>query len=94
VSKLQKKYWRTDYKFGVQIPKSVDKALQINKLMGTKNWENALKKEMSKVSVVYNVQDNAMPEDIQKGKVPDLKGFQEIKCHIVFDEKMDFTQKA
>jgi Reverse transcriptase (RNA-dependent DNA polymerase) len=28
------------------------------------------------------------------GKVPELTGFQEIRCHIVFDIKMDLTRKA
>jgi hypothetical protein len=94
ISKLQKKYWRTDYKFGIRIPKSVDEALQIDRLTGTKHWENALKKEMSKVSVAYKARDDVTPEDVRKGKVPDLNGYQEIKCHIVFDVKMDFTRKA
>jgi hypothetical protein len=35
-----------------------------------------------------------MPQQAQEGKVPDLIGFQEIECHIVFDVKMDFTRKA
>jgi hypothetical protein len=49
---------------------------------------------MSKVSVAYKARDDVTPEDVRKGNVPDLKGFQEIKCHIVFDVKMDFTRKA
>jgi hypothetical protein len=28
------------------------------------------------------------------GNVPDLIGYQEIKCHIVFDVKMDFQRRA
>jgi hypothetical protein len=36
VAKLQKKYWRMDYKFGIRIPKTVDEALQIDKATGTK----------------------------------------------------------
>ena len=34
------------------------------------------------------------PEEVRANKVDQLRGFQEIKCHIVFDVKMDFTQKA
>jgi hypothetical protein len=49
---------------------------------------------MSKVCVAYKARDDITPEDVRKGIVPDIKGFQEIKCHIVFDVKMDFTQKA
>ena len=34
------------------------------------------------------------PEQIRRGEAEDMKGFQEIKCHIIFDVKMDFTRKA
>jgi hypothetical protein len=33
-------------------------------------------------------------EDVRKGRVKDMIGFQEIKCHVVFNVKMDFTRKA
>lgn len=43
IAKLQKKYWRTEYKFGVRIPKTVDEALQIDqatgKTLGKRNQE-------------------------------------------------------
>jgi hypothetical protein len=83
ISKLQKKYWRTEYKFGVRIPKTVNEALQIDKATGTTHWENALKKEMAKVSVAYKPREDATPDDVRKGRVKDMLGFQEIKCHIV-----------
>jgi hypothetical protein len=67
ISKLQKKYWRTEYKFGIRLPKSVNEALQIDKMTGTKHWENALKKEMSKVCVAYKARDNITPDDVRKG---------------------------
>jgi hypothetical protein len=63
-------------------------------MTGTKHWENALKKEMSKVCVAYKARDNITPDDVRKGRVNDLRGFQEIKCHIVFNVKMDFARKA
>jgi hypothetical protein len=94
ISKLQKKYWRTEYKFGVRIPKTVDEALQIDQMTGMKHWENAMKKEMGKVSVAYKPKDDVTPDDVRKGRVKDMIGFQEIKCHMVFDMKMDFTRKA
>ena len=31
---------------------------------------------------------------MRQGKVPELLGHMEIGCHVVFDVKMDFTQKA
>jgi hypothetical protein len=94
VAKLQKKYWRTEYKFGIRIPKTVDEALRIDKETGTNHWEKAIKKEMEKVGVAYMVKHGITPDDVRRGKVKDMIGFQEIKCHIVFDVKMDFTRKA
>jgi hypothetical protein len=94
IAKMQKKYWRTEYKFGVRLPKSVDEALQIDKMTGTDYWEWAIKKEMAKVSMAYKAREGITPDDVQKGKVLEMRGFQEIKCHIVFDVKMDFTRKA
>jgi hypothetical protein len=91
---MQKKYWRTEYKFGVRIPKTVEEALQIDKATGTTHWEKALKKEMAKVSVAYKSRKDVTPDDVRKGRVSDMLGFQEIKCHIVFDVRMDFTRKA
>ena len=53
----------------------------------------AIKKEMTKVRVAYKPHQS-LPEEIRNGQVPDMIGYQEIKCHIVFDVKMDFTRKA
>ncbi len=49
---------------------------------------------MSKAKVAYVPIEGVMPEEVRANKVDQLRGFQEIKCHIVFDVKMDFTQKA
>jgi hypothetical protein len=78
----------------VGIPKTVDEALQIDQASGTKHWENAIKKEMGKVNVAYKSRDDVTPDDVRKGCIKDMIGFQEIKCHMVFDVKMDFTHKA
>ena len=49
---------------------------------------------MSKVKVTWEAREGITPYDVRSGKVPDLIGFQEIGCHIVFDVKIDFTRKA
>eukprot|EP00970_Alexandrium_tamarense_P000827 scaffold95_cov108-Alexandrium_tamarense.AAC.12 len=49
---------------------------------------------MSKVRVAYKPHESHTPEEVRRGGAPDLTGFQEIRCHIVFDVKMDFTRKA
>jgi hypothetical protein len=94
IQKLQKKYWRTEYKFCVRVPKTVDEALQLDKITGTNHWEQALKREMTKVSVAYKPEEGVTPDDVRSGKVHDMIGYQKIKCHIIFNVKMKFTRKA
>ncbi len=94
VIKVQKKYWRTTHKFGIRIPKSGVEALQIDRENNNTYWGDAISKEMSKAKVAYILIDGVTPENVRAYKVDQLWGFQEIKCHIIFNAKMDFTRKA
>jgi hypothetical protein len=49
---------------------------------------------MGKAKVSYVPVDNATPKSVRANKVDKLHGFQEIKCHIIFDVKIDLTWKA
>ena len=49
---------------------------------------------MAKVKVAWKVHEGHTPEQVRKGKVPDLIGYQEISCHMVFNIKIDFSCKA
>ena len=49
---------------------------------------------MKKAKVAYEAVEGCTPEDTRSGQVPELNGYQEIKCHVIFDIKMDFTRKA
>lgn len=66
--------------------------LCLDKEYGNHLWEDAINKEMSKVKLAYELYPDHTPAKIWKGK--GLHGYQEIKCHIVFDVKMDFNRKA
>lgn len=94
IAKTKTKYWRTSHKYGVRLPKTVAEALELDREVGSPYWENAIKKEMGKAKVAYEEVPDVKPEEVRKGEVPELTGFQEITCHIVFDVKMDFTRKA
>lgn len=94
ISKVKSRYWKTTHKFGCRVPKSVTDALAIDKETGTDYWEKAIQKEMKKAKVAWFVNHDDAPEDARKGKVPGLIGFQEIRCHMIFDVKMDLTRKA
>jgi hypothetical protein len=49
---------------------------------------------MGKAKVAYIPSKGVTPEEVRANKVDQLRGFQEIKCHIIFDVKMNFTWKA
>jgi hypothetical protein len=86
ISAVNKRYWKRTHKFGIQVPHSVDQALQIDKENGDNLWKEAIQKEMNNVDVAF--------EYIGKGTEPP-PGYQKIKCHLVFDVKLDgFKRKA
>ena len=94
INKVKKKYWRTTHKFGIRVPKSTSEALQLDRENGNRLWEDAIKKEMGKAKVAYIPVKECTPEQVRANQVDKLRGHQEIKCHIIFDIKMDFTRKA
>ena len=49
---------------------------------------------MKKANVAYEEVEGCTLEQVRSGQVEELLGFQEIKCHVIFDVKMDFTRKA
>jgi hypothetical protein len=70
-----------------------EEASEINRASDTDFWRKAINKESTKVKIAWKTHDGLTPQNAQEGNVPDLIGFQEIGCHIVFDLKMDFTRR-
>ena len=97
IAKTKSRYWRTSHKFGVELPHTVEKALRLDEESGTSHWRTAIEKEMGKIRSMgaFEEYTKATAHEIRSGKKK-LPGFQEIKCHMVFDVKMDgkFTRKA
>ena len=71
--------------YGIEIPKTVNHALEIDQEAGTDFWRKTLQLEMSKILPAVKVLDKNEAK---------LVGYQQIPCHMVFNVKMDFTQKA
>jgi hypothetical protein len=95
VKKLKAKYWQLTHKFGVKMPKSVNDALQLDQENGNDMWEQAIIKKMGKAKVAYEPnKEGFTAQEIQEKKPDTMIGYQEIKCHIIFDVKMDFSRKA
>lgn len=81
ISKLKKgktKYWHRTQKYGIELPKSVSEALEIDRRTGTSYWRDAIDKEMKNVIPAFRFLDD--------NKVP--IGYKHITCHMIFDVKM------
>ncbi len=74
------------HKYSLPLPKSVDDALSIDRWSGSTLWVDAIAKEMKNVRVAFDTLEDGR-------NVP--HGFQFVKCHMIFDIKMeDFRHKA
>ena len=86
VKKRQTRYLKRTHKFGIEILKSIDEALVLDKKNGNTLWADAIAKEMKNLRAAFHI-------------LPDGEwapnGFQRIHCHMVFDVKMEnFQRKA
>jgi hypothetical protein len=79
IQKLKRsKYWIRATKYGIELPKSVAEALEIDKRTGTTFWKDAIEKEMRNNALAFKFDPN--------DNVP--IGYKMIKCHMIFDIKM------
>jgi hypothetical protein len=85
IGSINSRYHKRTHKFGIEIPKTVKRALEIDKETNTDLWEKAILKEMKHVRPAFRILED---EDV----IP--IGSQWIPCHIIFDIKVDFTRKA
>jgi len=81
----RKCYFKCTHKFGVRLPKTMEEALDIDRITKTTFWRDAIQNKMKNNRQAFEF----LEED---EKVPISCKW--IKCHMVFDVKMDFTRKA
>jgi hypothetical protein len=82
IKATKKRYFWQFSKFGLELPKTVQRALEIDAETGTNHWRNAINKEMKTLFPAFEFLDEG------KSAPP---GFNAISCHLVFDIKFDFT---
>jgi hypothetical protein len=75
------------YKFGIQVPKRIKNALNLDKKNGNNLWEEAINTELKQLTDY----ETFIVLDSGEG-IP--KGYQKIPYHIVFDVKYDLRHKA
>ena len=86
IKAMKKRYFKKHQKYGIELPKTVQRAYEIDKETGTTFWADAIKKEMANVMIAFEILDD------ENQKIP--PEYSEITGHMVFDIKPDFTRKA
>ena len=82
---MKTRYLRTTQKFGIELPKTVERAYEIDKETGTTFWADAIAKEMKTVKVAFSI--------LEAGAAEPSKGRQFLPCHLVFDVKQGSLQR-
>lgn len=87
IQKVKSKYWSRTHKYGIRVPKSVKEAEEIDDENGNTLWMDSVRLEMKNVMVAF---------EKFEGDVNDLKGYDEITGHLIFDVKLaeNFRRKA
>ena len=70
------------HKYGIEIPRDVEHAHEIDLRNGNTMWRGALKKDMYNVRVAFEILDEG------------AHGWKQVTRHLVWDVKMDFTTKT
>ena len=64
-----KQYWRTTHIFGIDVPKTVEDAQEIDCKIGTDFWEKAIRKDMTSVIITFENLDGMTLEKMRTGKI-------------------------
>lgn len=85
ISKVKARLRRTNRKYGVEIPTSIEHARRLDDENGNTLWMDALKKEMQNVGIAFEI--------LEAGESAP-PGWRKASGHLIWDCKMDFTRKA
>ena len=86
VKRRSARYLKRTHKWGLELPKTVEEALAIDKKNGNTFWADAIAKEIKNARVAF--------KKLEDGEEAP-RGYQFVRCHMVFDIKMeDFQRKA
>jgi hypothetical protein len=86
IADVTKRYHKRTHKFGIEVPKSWDDCVRLDKENDNTLWQDSVRKEMNNDRISFQIlnDDNAIPPT-----------YKEIRCHMIFDVKMeDFWRKA
>ena len=79
LSKVKSKYWARTHKYGIRVPKDVRKSKEMDTENENTLWCDSIMLDMKNTRPVFGV---------YKVDKKELLGYQEIKCHFVFNIKL------
>ena len=79
IVKIKTRYFLKTHKFGIELPKSVKEALEIDIRTNTSYWKDAIGLECKNVDIAFS--------DLEDDEMLPV-GYQQIKCHMIFDVKV------
>ena len=85
IKKVKARIVKKTHKFGIEVPTSVAHAVRLDEQNGNRHWQDAISLEMRNVKPAFEILDEDAPDPI---------GHQQIRCHMIFDVKLDLTRKA
>ena len=86
VDRRQTKFVKKNQKFGIDMPRNIKHALEIDRQNGNTLWADAIAKEMKNVRIAFDILPNGESAP---------NGYKQIRCHMIFDIKIeDFRRKA
>ena len=85
ISAVKMRLRKTTHKYGIEIPTSVEHAMEIDQRNGNTMWRDVLALEMFNVGVAFEILEEDQPTPA---------GWKKASGHLVWDVKMDFTRKA
>jgi hypothetical protein len=80
VWKWMTRYLKRTHKFGIEVPKTVKEAFDLDCKNGNTFWADTIAKEMKEVCIAFKIYPD--------GHVAPI-GYQKIPCHMVFDVKVE-----
>jgi hypothetical protein len=80
IAKVNTRYLKRTHKFGIEVPKSVEHAMRLDKKNNNNLWETTIGKEMKEVKVAFKILGTDEYEPVN---------YQFLKCQIIFEVKME-----
>ena len=85
ISAVKTRLQKTTHKYSIEIPTSVEHAMEIDRRNGNSMWRDALALKMFNVGVAFEILEEDQPAPA---------GWKKASRYLVWDVKMDFTRKA